>query len=84
MAKELKWCDRKAFPYEEVKRQAECALWQAYPDKNRIAVKYPFVIGKDDYTNRLRFYVEYCKSGGVGISVFGVGRLDLSIAGLLY
>lgn len=24
---ELVWCDRKAFPYEEIKRQAEYALW---------------------------------------------------------
>ncbi len=63
MAKKLIWCDRKAFPYEEVKRQAECALWQAYPDKNWIAVRYPFVIGKDDYTNRLRFYVEHIMNG---------------------
>lgn len=59
IAKELIWCDRKAFPYEEIKRQAECALWQAYPDKNWIAVRYPFAIGKDDYTNRLLFYVEH-------------------------
>lgn len=48
-----------AFPYEEIKRQAECALWQAYPDKNWIAVRYPFAIGKDDYTKRLFFYVEH-------------------------
>lgn len=40
ISKELIWCDRMAFPYEEIKRQAECALWQAYPDKNWIAVRY--------------------------------------------
>jgi nucleoside-diphosphate-sugar epimerase len=55
----LVWCDRKAFPYEEIKRQAEYALWQKYSDKKWIAVRYPFAIGKDDYTNRLRFYVEH-------------------------
>ncbi len=59
VAKELIWCDRKAFPYDEIKRQAECALWQAYPDKNWIAVRYPFAIGEDDYTKRLLFYVEH-------------------------
>ncbi len=59
IAKELIWCDRKAFSYEEIKRQAECALWQAYPDKHWIAVRYPFAIGKDDYTKRLLFYVEH-------------------------
>ncbi len=63
IAKELIWCDRNAYPYEEVKRQAECALWQVYPDKNWIAVRYPFVIGKDDYTNRLLFYVEHVMNG---------------------
>lgn len=56
---ELIWCDRKAFHYEQIKRQAECALWQQYPEKNWIAVRYPFAIGKDDYTKRLLFYVEH-------------------------
>lgn len=55
---ELIWCDRKAFPYEQIKRQAEYALWQQYPEKNWIVVRYPFAIGKDDYTKRLLFYVE--------------------------
>ena len=51
------WCGRFDFPYEEIKRQAECALWQEYSDKNWIAVRYPFAIGQDDYTERLMFYV---------------------------
>ena len=59
LAKELVWCGRQDFPYAEIKRQAECALWQQYPDRNWIAVRYPFVIGKDDYTKRLLFYVEH-------------------------
>ena len=53
------WCGRFDFNYEEIKRQAEYALWQAYPDNNWIAVRYPFAIGKDDYTKRLYFYVEH-------------------------
>lgn len=53
------WCDRMAFPYEGIKRQAEYALWQKYQDKKWVAVRYPFVIGKDDYTKRLLFYVEH-------------------------
>ena len=57
--KELVWCSRSDFPYDEIKRQAECALWQAYPNKNWIAVRYPFAIGEDDYTKRLLFYVEH-------------------------
>ena len=59
LAKELVWCDRPDFPYAEIKRQAECALWQKYPDRNWITVRYPFVTGKDDYTKRLLFYVEH-------------------------
>lgn len=59
VSKKLIWCDRDAFPYDEVKRHAECALWQVYPNKNWVAVRYPFVIGKDDYTKRLLFYVEH-------------------------
>ena len=60
---ELIWCDRKAFPYDEIKRQAEYALWQQYSDKKWIAVRYPFAIGKDDYTKRLLFYVEHVIKG---------------------
>lgn len=56
---ELVWCDRGDFSYGEVKRQAERALWQKYADRNWIAVRYPFVVGKDDYTRRLLFYVEH-------------------------
>lgn len=29
--------------YEQIKRQAEYALWQKYFDRNWIAVRYPFV-----------------------------------------
>ena len=57
--RELVWCSRSDFPYDEIKRQAECALWQTYSDRRWIAVRYPFVIGKDDYTERLLFYVEH-------------------------
>lgn len=56
---ELIWCDRSDFSYDEVKRQAEYALWQQYSDQKWIAVRYPFAIGKDDYTKRLLFYVEH-------------------------
>ncbi len=59
VSKKLVWCDRKDYPYEEVKRQAEYALWQEYADRDWLAVRYPFVIGKDDYTKRLLFYVEH-------------------------
>ena len=59
VSKKLVWCDRIAFPYEEIKRQAERALWQEYSDRNWIAVRYPFAIGKDDYTKRLLYYVEH-------------------------
>lgn len=58
-SKEFVWCNRFDFPYEEIKRQAECALWQKYNDRNWIAVRYPFAIGKDDYTERMLFYVEH-------------------------
>lgn len=59
IGKKFVWCNRFDFPYEEIKRQAECALWQKYNDRNWIAVRYPFVIGKDDYTERMMFYVEH-------------------------
>lgn len=59
MSKDFVWCGRKDFPYEQIKRQAEYALWQKYADKNWTVVRYPFAIGKDDYTKRLLFYVEH-------------------------
>ena len=58
-SKDFEWCDRFAYSYDKIKRQAEYALWQQYPDKNWTAVRYPFVIGVDDYTKRLLFYVEH-------------------------
>ncbi len=54
----LKWCGRTDFSYDEIKRQAECALFQYYKDQPAVAVRFPFVIGKDDYTKRLYYYVE--------------------------
>ena len=62
-ARPVTWCGRQDFSYAEVKRQAEYALWQRYADRNWIAVRYPFVIGQDDYTGRLRFYVEHVMKG---------------------
>lgn len=55
--KKFVWCERNDFPYDEAKRQAERALWQEYSDRNWICARYPFVIGKDDYTKRLLWYV---------------------------
>lgn len=60
---ELVWCDRQDFPYEVVKRHAERALCQAYDDRPWVAVRYPFVVGPDDYTKRLLFYVEHTLKG---------------------
>ena len=62
-AKEVVWCNRGDFPYAEIKRQAENALYQVYPNQKAVAVRYPFVIGKDDYTKRLLFYVEHTMKG---------------------
>ncbi|QAT49949.1 reductase [Caproiciproducens sp. NJN-50] len=63
LEKSLKWCNRTDYPYDEVKRLAECALFQAYPSQSSVAVRLPFVIGRDDYTKRLYFYVEHIVKG---------------------
>lgn len=55
----LKWCSREDFSYDEVKRQAECALFQHYSSTPAVAVRFPYVIGEDDYTRRLFFYIEH-------------------------
>jgi len=59
LEKEIIWCDRTGFEYGELKRLAESVLVKSYSTKESIAVRFPFVIGKDDYTNRLLFYVEH-------------------------
>lgn len=56
---ELVWCNRADFTYDVIKANAERALCQKYSDKKWIAVRYPFVIGEDDYTKRLYFYIEH-------------------------
>ncbi|MCL2854486.1 MAG: NAD-dependent epimerase/dehydratase family protein [Defluviitaleaceae bacterium] len=55
----LKWCCRNDFGYDEIKRQAECAMFQAYSRIPCVAVRFPLVIGEDDYTKRLYFYIEH-------------------------
>lgn len=52
----LRWGTR--MEYGEGKRQAECAAFQRYPESSPAAVRFPYVIGEDDYTGRLCFYVE--------------------------
>ena len=59
----LRWCGRADGDYGEVKRQAECAAAQAYPEQKSLFVRYPVVIGENDYTGRLRRYAENIASG---------------------
>lgn len=61
--KKLIWCERADFDYGEAKRQAECAIAQCYGEKNWICVRYPVVLGKNDYTKRLDFYVKHIAKG---------------------
>jgi nucleoside-diphosphate-sugar epimerase len=48
--------------YQEAKRAAEAILFQkaAIPV---VAVRFPIILGQDDYTNRLAFHVEHVKDG---------------------
>jgi len=55
----LKWIGRNDFGYDEIKRQAECAIFQEYANIPSVAVRFPLIIGTDDYTKRLYFYVEH-------------------------
>jgi len=54
----LKWCNYQDLTYDEAKRQAEAALFQAYPGQLAAAVRLPYIFGHDDYTRRLYFYIE--------------------------
>ena len=55
--------EREDFNYAEGKRQAESAASQCYDSFNTLFVRYPVVIGKNDYTKRLDFYVEHILDG---------------------
>lgn len=59
----LIWCNREDYTYDEIKRQAECAIIQNYPGVSSAAVRLPYVIGEDDYTKRLYYYVEKIMKG---------------------
>ncbi|MEH6992503.1 NAD-dependent epimerase/dehydratase family protein [Neobacillus drentensis] len=48
--------------YQEAKRAAEAILFQN-ADFPVAAVRFPIIVGKDDYTNRLNFHVEHVKEG---------------------
>ncbi len=63
MTKDLVWCSRGDFSYGETKRQAECALFQQFHAQKSLAVRLPYVVGLDDYTKRLRFYIEHAIHG---------------------
>ncbi|PFJ15109.1 epimerase [Bacillus cereus] len=54
----IKYGDRKDFTYSEGKKLAEAVLFQhaTFPV---VAVRFPVVIGENDYTKRLQFYVEH-------------------------
>ena len=55
----LCWCSRRELSYDDGKRNAERALSQIYPQQNWVSVRAPFVLGRNDYTRRLSFYVEH-------------------------
>ena len=59
----LIWGKRSAFDYGMGKRQAEAALVQAFPEQESVMVRFPVVLGRDDYTERLRFYAAHTAKG---------------------
>ncbi|MEH7223625.1 NAD-dependent epimerase/dehydratase family protein [Bacillus sp. JJ1566] len=59
---EIKMGDNKDFIYGEGKRQAEAVFFK-YATFPVVAVRFPIVMGEDDYTNRLHFYVNRVSKG---------------------
>ena len=55
----IRWNDRMEASYEDNKRNAERVLCQYYKERSDdwVSVRYPVVLGKNDYTGRLAFYV---------------------------
>ncbi|MFJ7725291.1 NAD-dependent epimerase/dehydratase family protein [Neobacillus sp. NPDC097160] len=48
--------------YQEAKRAAEAILFQQ-AKVPVVAVRFPIIVGKDDYTNRLKFHVDHVVDG---------------------
>ncbi len=57
---ELHWTDR-IQDYQETKRQAERAVFEFMAPANISFVRYPIVMGENDYTGRLDFYIEHIR-----------------------
>ena len=57
----LEWMDR-IKDYEKTKRNAERAVLEYMPLSACTFVRYPVVLGENDYTGRLRFYIEHLKN----------------------
>lgn len=57
------YVNRNDYAYRITKRYAECALVQDYPKLPCVIVRYPFVVGLDDYTKRISFFIEHILSG---------------------
>ncbi len=53
--------DTNPYNYQEAKRQAEAIFSQLAPF-GVVMVRFPIVLGKDDYTNRLKFHVDAVKN----------------------
>ena len=49
--------------YDTRKRYAESALFQDFSNVSAVSVRLPVVLGKDDYTGRLKFYVDKILNG---------------------
>ena len=57
----LEWMDR-IKDYEKTKRNAERAALEYMDLSTCTFVRYPIVLGENDYTGRLRFYIEHIKN----------------------
>jgi nucleoside-diphosphate-sugar epimerase len=61
------------YGYQEAKRAAEAVLF-AQRDLEAVAVRFPMVVSKDDYTERLKFHVDKVLNGEpIGIPDLKVG-----------
>ena len=72
---ELHWKDR-IENYEETKRQAERAALEFMAPDNISFVRYPIVMGENDYTGRLDFYIEHINNQ----KPMNIDDMDMSMA----
>lgn len=57
-AYDIRLAESNQLPYGEGKQTVESILTKTYPDLSAVFVRFPYVVGQEDYTQRFAFYLD--------------------------